>query len=132
MSRRKWPHLLSVIFLVSGCATIPTKQLDALAQTTRELSSNVQVTDARIEQLAARYTVNVANPDQPISSATFQPVSTMTGESYDISEDLRIRELALKTVSDYAALLKTFGEGSSTAEIDKASTELAGSLKTLG
>lgn len=125
--------LLALLILASvGCGTIPTKRLDAFAQATGEISANVQTTDTRIERLAAHHAVDVADPDKPITATSFELINSENGKSYDLADDFRYRELALKTVSDYAALLKTFGEGDSGSEIDKASTNLAGSLNTLG
>jgi hypothetical protein len=131
MLRCEWMILLFVVSVGSGCATIPTKQLDAFADSTKSLASNIQQTDGTIEQLTIHYVVNVANPDQPITTTTFQSISPFSDQSYDLSEDLHYRELVFKTVSDYAALLKSFGEGDSGSDIDKASTALAGSLKSV-
>src|SRR5271154_1324250 len=99
MLRREWMILLFVVSVGSGCATIPTKQLDAFADSTKSLASNIQQTDGTIEQLTIHYVVNVASPDQPITAATFQPISPFTDQSYDLSEDLHYRELVFKTVS---------------------------------
>jgi hypothetical protein len=125
MPRRKWLMVIFVVSVSSGCATIPSKQLNAFADSTKSLAANIQQTDLTIEQLTTRFTVNVADPDQPITATTFQR------KDYDLTEDLHYRELVFKTVADYAALLKSFGEGDSGADIDKASTALAGSLKAV-
>lgn len=130
MCRENWLLLVLVAVLSSGCATIPTKQLDAFAESTHGLASSIRNTDTRIEQLAARHAVDVANPDKPITSTTFEPISPV-GQSYDISDDLRYQELVFSMVSEYAGLLKAFGEGDSGADIDKASTALGSSLKAL-
>jgi len=131
MLRREWLIIFFIVSVGSGCATIPAKQLDAFATSTKGLSSNIQQTDGTIEQLTTRYAVNVANPDHPITATTFQPISPFSDKSYDLTEDLHYRELVFKTVSDYAALLKSFGEGDSGSDVDKASTALAGSLKAV-
>ena len=86
------------------------------------------ITYTRIEKLQRRFIVETAS-DSPLTRDSFRPV--IDGQSFDLTPELRFRETALEVLVRYALVLQAFAKRDFAGEVDKATEELAGSLKAL-
>ena len=127
---RSWASITLLLWLVAACApTVPTGKYDLLADSSQQLLKGTSDTYSRIEQLQRRFLVATAG-SAPLTRDSFQPVEGT--ESIDLTPELRFREDALGVLVNYTELLKALAQEDFEGDVDKASAQLAGSLKSLG
>lgn len=120
--------LILVVIVSAGCTSIPTGKYRALHESSQTVFTQTSDTYRRIAQLQRHFSI-VTAPNQKLTRDSFQP--TIDGQSFDLTPELRFREAALEVWVNYTAVLQAFAEKDYTAEVDKASQELAASLTTL-
>ena len=122
--------LALVIFLAAGCATttIPVDKFDSLAQSSKKLLKITIDTYTRFLKLQRRFCVETAD-DSTLTPDTFRPV--LKGKTYDFTQVLHFRESALDALVKYILLLQALAKRDLAGEVDKSTTKLAVSLKSL-
>jgi hypothetical protein len=115
---------------MTGCSTttVPIGKYDVLAESSQTILKGTTETYTRIEKLQQRFFVETAS-DAPLTRDTFRPV--LDGQSFDLTPELRFRETALEVLVRYALVLQAFAKRDFAGEVDKATEELAGSVKAL-
>lgn len=121
----RYLQLAMIIFLMAGCSTttVPIGKYDVLAESSQTILKGTTETYTRIEKLQRRFMIEKAS-DAPLTRDTFRPSS-------DLTPALRFRETALEVLVRYALVLQAFAKRDFAGEVDKATEELAGSLKVL-
>lgn len=125
------PHYLAIVVVVilsAGCASIPIGKYEALHESSQTVLTKTSDTYQRIEELQRQFAITTA-PNQKLTRRSFQP--TLDGQSFDLTPELRFREAALEVWVKYTAVLQAFSEKDYESDVDKASQELAASLKNL-
>lgn len=118
-----------ITVLTAGCTgTVPVGQYDALAESSQTILSGTSETYTRIEILQRRFSVETA-AGQTLDKNSFKP--EIEGQSFDLGPELDFREAALQVLVKYSLVLQAFAKRDFQGEVDKASIELAGSLKSL-
>lgn len=122
--------LSSALFTASlfGCSTIPVGKYEALSNSNKQILAETTDTYTRIEKLQ-RYFAVVTAPNKEITSDSFKP--DVDGTSIDITPELRFRENALEVMVKYTTFLCTLSSKDYQSDVDKASQDLAGSIKNL-
>lgn len=122
------PILLGCV-IICGCAPqIPIGKYEILEDSSRSILSNIIDTYSRIEKLQKRFAVTTA-PDSELNRDTFKP--QIEGQSFDLTPELRFRESAFEVLVNYVIVLRILSSKEYALEIDKASQQLAGSLRNL-
>ena len=125
----RYAAIFLITVLAAGCtATVPVGKYDALAESSQKILSGTSETYTRIEKLQRRFSVETAS-GQTLNRDSFKPV--IEGQSFDIGPELDFREAALQVLVKYSLVLQAFAKRDFEGEVDKASVELAGSLKSL-
>ncbi|MBU4231813.1 MAG: hypothetical protein KKD99_07485 [Proteobacteria bacterium] len=118
------PVILGCTIWFSACgAKIPVGKYAALKDSSQSILNNTTDTYTRIEKLQ-RYFLVITAPDKPIDRDTFKPIN-------DIVPRLRFRESAFEVLVKYVSVLYALSSKDYASDVDKASQELAGSLKNL-
>jgi hypothetical protein len=120
--------LLLAATLLFSCASIPVGKYEALNDSSRQILAGTTDTYTRIEKLQ-RYFAVVTAPNEPITADFFKP--EVDGQSFDITPELRFRETALEVMVKYTTFLSALSSKDYQSDVDKASQDLAGSLKNL-
>lgn len=120
--------LVMVASMLSGCPAIPTGRLDALAKSGNAVHQKFTETNVRIERIQRRFIVMSATAGN-LSVDTFKPV--IAGVSIDVVPEIRFREDAIEVVARYLDVLQAFARKDFQTDIDAASKDLAGSVKSL-
>ena len=124
------PVILGCTIWFSACsAKIPVGKYAALKDSSQSVLNNTTDTYTRIEKLQRYYLILTA-PDKPIDRDTFKP-HIVKGKRYDIVPELRFREAAFEVLVKYVTVLYGLSSKDYVSDVDKASQELAGSLKNL-
>jgi hypothetical protein len=124
------PIILGCTIWMSACAApIPVGKYAALKDSSQSVLKNTTDTYTRIEKLQ-RYYLIITAPDTPIKQDTFKPRIVQWG-STDIVPELKFREAAFEVLVKYAYVLYGLSSKDYASDVDKASQELAGSLKNL-
>ena len=122
--------LISILIFIAGCSSVPVANYQALQKSSATVLTNTTETFTRIEKMQQHYEV-VVSPNSQITPDSFDP-PVIPGLPTDIIPELRFREMALTTLVKYIDVLAAFSEKDYATAVDKASVELAGSLKNLG
>lgn len=123
------PAILGVALLAASCAAkIPVGKYDVLVDSSQRILTGTTETYTRITRLQRRFTVATVG-SAPLTRESFKPV--VDGQSFDLGPELQFREAALEVMVRYALVLQAFARHDFAGEVDKASEELAGSLKSL-
>jgi len=121
--------IICCLISISGCASrIPTGKYELLKDSSESLYLNTIETYSRIEELQRRFAITTA-PDSKINRDTFKP--QVDGESYDLTPELRFREVALEVLVKYVDVLHAFSAKDYLIQVDKATQQLGASLKNL-
>lgn len=120
--------IVAVVVLSAGCTSIPVGKYKALYESSHTILTKTSDTYKRIEEFQRRFSIATA-PNQKLTRESFQP--KIDGQSFDLTPELRFREAALEVWVKYTVVLQAFSEKDYVSEVDKASQELAGSLKNL-
>lgn len=120
--------LLAVIAACGSCSSIPVGKYQALQEASQSVLNNTSETYKRVEKLQRLFSV-VTAPNQALARDSFKP--QIDGQSYDLVPELRFREAALEVLVKYTVILHSFSAKDYVSEVDKASQQLAGSLKNL-
>lgn len=124
------PVILGCTIWFSACgAKIPVGKYAALKDSSQSVLNNTTDTYTRIEKLQ-RYFLVITAPDKPIDRDTFKP-PFVNGKATDIVPELRFRESAFEVLVKYVSVLYGLSSKDYASDVDKASQELAGSLKNL-
>jgi hypothetical protein len=129
--RRKLSYGFSLLLagtLLLGCASIPVGKYEALNDSNRQILSGTSDTYMRIEKLQCYFAVITA-PNEKITADFFKP--EVNGQSIDITPQLGFREAALEVMVKYTTFLAALASKDYQSDVDKASQDLAGSLKNL-
>ncbi|MDR4504122.1 MAG: hypothetical protein MRK01_04915 [Candidatus Scalindua sp.] len=124
--------LLILLFSI-GCTSIPVKKYELLTKSSQSIMNGTTETYNRIEKLQHIFSIETADDGQ-IDANTFQPkieIEEWKFESFDLTPELRFRETALEVLVKYSLVLEAFTKEDFQGEVNKASIELAGSLKSL-
>lgn len=120
--------LMICMILFLGCASIPVGKYEAFNDSSKKILTNTYETFGRIEKLQ-RYFAVVTAPNSDINENSFKP--EVDGKSFDITPELRFRENALEVMIKYTTFLATLSSKDYQTDVEKASQDLAGSLKNL-
>jgi len=118
--------LLAAATLLVGCSSIPVGKYGALNDANKQLLAETGDTYVRIEKLQRYFTV-VTAPNKNINADSFKPA--VAGQNFDITPELRFRESALEVLFRYTTFLSTVSAKDYQSDVDKASQDLAGSMK---
>lgn len=119
---------VAVVTLSAGCTSIPVGKYQALHESSRTVLTTTSETYKRIEELQRQFAIATA-PNQKLTRESFQP--KIDGQSFDLAPELHFREAALEVWVKYTVVLQAFSERDYVSEVDKASQDLAGSVKNL-
>jgi hypothetical protein len=124
--------IIGCTILFSSCAAkIPVGKYATLKDSSQSILNNTTDTYTRIDKLQRYYCVITAPEDKPIKRDTFKP-HIKNGKTTDIVPALKFRESAFEVIVKYVNVLNGLASKDYLADVDKASQELAGSLKNLG
>ncbi len=118
--------LLFVGTFLLSCSSIPVGKYETLNDSNKRILAETTDTYTRIEKLE-RYFAVVTAPNSGITPTAFKP--NINGESIDITPELRFRENALEVMVRYTSVLSSLSSKDYQTDVDKASQDLAGSLK---
>lgn len=125
------PYYLSIVVVVAlsaGCTSIPVGKYHALHESSHTVLTKTSDTYRRIEQIQRQFSIATA-PNQKLTRESFQP--KIDGQSFDLTPELRFREAALEVWVKYTVVLQALSEQDYVSEVDRATQDLAGSLKNL-
>jgi hypothetical protein len=120
--------LLLITMLLFSCSSIPVGKYETLSDSNKQILAEITDTYTRIEKLQ-RYFAVVTAPNKEINTNSFKP--EVDGQSIDITPELGFRENALEVMVKYTTFLSTLSSKDYQSDVDKASQDLAGSLKNL-
>ena len=120
--------IVAVATLSVGCSSIPVGKYQVLHESSQTVLTKTSDTYKRIEELQRLFSIATA-PNQKLTRESFKP--TIDGQSFDLTPELRFREVALEVWVKYTVVLEAFSDKDYVSEVDKASQELAGSLRNL-
>ncbi len=117
---------LTIALALAGCGTaLPVAKFTALETATRQVQQGTHDTYARIATLQDAESAARAATEDQLTPSSF------TSPSTDIVPALRVREAALDVLVSYTQALRALASRDPQSEVDSATLDLAGSLKSL-
>lgn len=127
MSRRlRVAMLLLTATALGGCSSVPAGRFQAFSSADAAILDQMGGTTDRIQRKLRQFVVLTA-PDEALAPDSFEPV--VNGKKFDINDQLQARIAVLNVIVNYAHALELLTGSNYADAVDKASQELAASLK---
>lgn len=127
-SQVRWAAVVVSAFALAGCGSVPVGRYEAFRMATESVQDATEDTFLRIEKRQRDFVVLTA-PDTLLTSQTFKPA--IGGQSFDIRGQLETRDAAVETLVAYAKTLEGLAGKDFSTEVDRATQNLAASLRRL-